>query len=47
MTNESTVPLIVRVAVRVLLRHVEPGWDNCREFVRIWLDHEDGKDDEP
>ena len=31
-------PLEVRLSLLVLLRHVEPGWDNCVTVVRAWLD---------
>jgi len=24
--------------LRVLLNHVEPGWDNCKTVVQLWLD---------
>lgn len=32
------VPPAVRMALRVLLNHVEPGWENCAAVVRFWLD---------
>ncbi len=28
----------VRLALKVLLNHVEPGWENCRAVVQKWLD---------
>jgi len=31
------VPLEVRLALTVLLNHVEPGWDNCKMVVSAWL----------
>jgi len=35
---QPTVPLKVKLALRVLLNHVEPGWDNCKTVVQLWLD---------
>jgi hypothetical protein len=49
MTEERSdspqCPYAVRVALRVLLNHVEPGWDNCKYLVEAWLDGklDDGK----
>lgn len=36
----TPAPPAVRVALLVLLNHVEPGWDNCRTVVQAWLDGE-------
>ena len=35
---QPTVPPEVKLALRVLLNHVEPGWDNCKTVVQLWLD---------
>ena len=32
------IPPEVKLALRVLLNHVEPGWDNCKAVVQLWLD---------
>jgi hypothetical protein len=34
----EAMPQPVRLALRVLLQHVEPGWENCRTTVLAWLD---------
>ena len=34
------LPPAVRLALTVLLNHVEPGWDNCRAVVRAWMEGE-------
>ncbi len=36
----SDVPIEVRLALHVLLRHIEdpPGWHNCKRVVEMWLD---------
>ena len=31
-------PPAVRMAIAVLLNHVEPGWDNFVTLVRAWLE---------
>ncbi len=31
------MPMEVRLGLRVLLNHVEPGWDNCKTVVEHWL----------
>jgi hypothetical protein len=38
--SERTTPCPpgVRAALLVLLNHVEPGWDNCKSVVQMWLD---------
>jgi hypothetical protein len=28
----------VRLALKILLNHVQPGWDNCRAVVQAWLE---------
>lgn len=33
-----SAPYEIRVALRVLLNHVEPGWENCKTVVQAWLD---------
>lgn len=33
----SGVPIEVRVALLILLNHVEPGWENCNAVVKRWL----------
>jgi hypothetical protein len=45
VAKEAGCPYEVRVALRVLLNHVEPGWDNCKALVEAWLDGklDDGK----
>lgn len=35
---EAKVPPAVRIAIRLLLNHVEPGWENCQLVVQSWLD---------
>ena len=35
---QPVVPPEVKLALRVLLHHVEPGWDNCKTVVQLWLD---------
>jgi hypothetical protein len=44
-SDSPQCPYAVRVALRVLLNHVEPGWDNCKYLVEAWLDGklDDGK----
>jgi hypothetical protein len=32
------VPPVVRTTLMVLLNHVEPGWDNCKALLQLWLD---------
>lgn len=32
------MPAEVVLALNILLRHLEPGWDNCRTVVEHWLD---------
>lgn len=36
--TEPSIPPAVKLAIRVLLRHVEPGWENCKIVVEAWLD---------
>ena len=31
------VPPSVRLSLMTLLNHVEPGWDNCKALVEMWL----------
>lgn len=38
MLAEAEFPPMVRTAIAILLRHVEPGWDNCTTLVQAWLD---------
>jgi hypothetical protein len=38
-TTTQGIPPEVRIALKVVLRHVEPGWDNCVAVVRHWLDN--------
>lgn len=33
----AELPPEVRLALMVILNHVEPGWDNCVATVRGWL----------
>ena len=35
---QPVIPPEVKLALRVLLNHVEPGWDNCKTVVQLWLD---------
>lgn len=41
----ATVPYPVIMALKVLLNHVEPGWDNCRTVIQLWLDEADARHD--
>ncbi len=34
----ETIPPAIRVALLVILNHVEPGWENCVGLVSQWLD---------
>jgi|GEM_PF-5359228 len=34
------IPPAVKIALKVLMNHVEPGWDNCKTVIQIWLDEE-------
>ncbi len=36
--REKEMPHEVRLALRVILNHIEPGWENCQKLVAIWLD---------
>ena len=31
------VPAVIRLALKILLNHVEPGWDNTKTIVKLWL----------
>ena len=33
----AIVPIHIRLALKILLNHVEPGWDNTRAVVERWL----------
>ncbi len=35
----ADVPAGVRIALAVLLNHVEPGYENCKTLVSAWLKH--------
>jgi hypothetical protein len=35
---EEGIPRVVKIAIRVLINHTEPGWENCTALVREWLD---------
>lgn len=37
-SESAEFPPMVRTAIAILLRHVEPGWDNCTTLVQAWLD---------
>lgn len=37
-TKRLEIPLEVRMALRIILNHVEPSWDNCKTVVSQWLD---------
>ncbi len=32
------MPSAVRLALKVILNHVEPDWENCKTLVAQWLD---------
>ncbi len=34
----DTIPPAIRVALLVILNHVEPGWEDCVGLVNQWLD---------
>ncbi len=34
----NAIPPAVRVALLVVLNHVEPGWENCVTVLRLWLE---------
>ncbi len=36
--TSNAIPPAVRVALLVVLNHVEPGWENCVEVIRLWLE---------
>lgn len=38
MSAKTPCPPRVRAALLVLLGHVEPGWENCKAVVQLWLD---------
>jgi hypothetical protein len=40
LTKQLTVLLVVKMALRILLNHVEPGWENCTALVKAWLDEQ-------
>lgn len=44
MGTSVSIPPQVRLALLVLLNHVEPGWENCVSVVKAWLE---GETDEP
>lgn len=33
----ESCPPVIRMALAVLLNHIEPGWENCSAVVRLWL----------
>ena len=37
-TPSGSAPPVIRTTLRVLLNHVEPGFDNCKWVVQAWLD---------
>lgn len=39
-SSETGVPAVVKMALLVILNHVEPGWENCVATVRYWLEHD-------
>jgi len=41
---QPNIPPAVRIALLVLLNHIEPGWENCTLLVRGWLDGACGPD---
>ncbi len=34
----NSIPPAIRVALLVVLNHVEPGWENCVTVLRLWLE---------
>ncbi len=32
------IPSVVRLALKVILNHVAPDWENCKTLVAQWLD---------
>lgn len=36
---EAGAPPAVKIALKLLLNHVEPGWDNAVAVVQIWLNN--------
>lgn len=34
----NAIPPAVRLALLVVLNHVEPGWENCVTVLRLWLE---------
>ena len=38
--NPSLLTPAVRIALTVLLNHIEPGWENCEAVVKDWLQEE-------
>ena len=36
--DKPDIPPVVRIALAVLLNHIEPGLDNCKAVIKEWLD---------
>ena len=36
----AIIPPEVRIALKISLRHVEPGWTNCTTVAQAWLDEQ-------
>jgi len=34
----AAVPMEVMLALRVIVEHVEPGWENCKTVASLWLE---------
>ena len=32
-----SMPAEVRLAIKVLLNHIQPGWENCASIVAQWV----------
>ena len=40
MGKRPTMPSPVRLALIVLLNHIQPGWENSADVIRAWLNGE-------
>lgn len=36
--QRSEVPPEVKLAIRVAINHLEPGWENTKAIIQAWLD---------
>lgn len=36
--REAAMPDVVRLAIKIVLNHIEPDWNNCTTLVKAWLE---------